>query len=178
LINYRAIAAGLRSLGVQRCFSSAAVGSLNVQKGPGTVGICTDMIDLTARNLTLFDKEVKHTDMGEPFPLSQTLSRVCSAHVLETWEDVTYVGANGPRYEAPAEIRAMRILGGDVVGMTATSEAILCREAGVPYACLAVVTNLGCGLSKEELRHGEVTDVMKKMGGAVTEILLEAAIAT
>lgn len=177
LINYRAIAAGLRELGVQACFSSAAVGSLHPEHGPGCVAICTDMIDLTGRNLTLFDKEVRHTDMGEPFPLSPVLSNVYKSKGLELWENVTYVGANGPRYESPAEIRAMKLLGGDVVGMTATSEAVLCCEAGVPYACLAVVTNLGCGLSSSVLRHGEVTDVMKTMGATVTDVLLDAAVA-
>ena len=177
LINYRAIAAGVRALGVRACFSSAAVGSLNAERGPGTVAICTDMIDLTGRHLTLFQRTVSHTDLGDAFPLSPLLLSACTSAGLDPWEGVTYVGANGPRYETPSEIRSMQGMGGDVVGMTASSEAVLFREARVPYGCLAVVTNLAAGLAKSELRHGEVTDVMKSMAATVTKILLDAAVA-
>ncbi|MER3496125.1 MAG: 5'-methylthioadenosine phosphorylase, partial [Armatimonadota bacterium] len=71
-------------------------------------------------------------------------------------ESGTYLNLNGPRYETPAEVRLFGQWGADVVGMTAGSEAILMKEAGVPYACVAVVTNLGTGLSSTPLSHKEV----------------------
>jgi purine nucleoside phosphorylase len=58
--------------------------------------------------------------------------------------------------------------------MTASSEAIVMKEAGVPYGCLGVVTNLGCGLASGSLDHSEVVDVMKTKGQAVVDIFLRA----
>jgi len=175
LVNYRAIALALQSIEVKACFSSAAVGSLRSEWGPGTLAVCTDMIDLTGRRLTLFSDLVQHTDMSKPFPASDILAEACKSVGAAAQARAVYVGCDGPRYESPAEVRYLQIIGGDVVGMTASSEAILMREAGVPYSCLAVVTNLGCGLSTSELHHGEVTDVMKSHGRTVVDILLAAA---
>lgn len=59
--------------------------------------------------------------------------------------------------------------------MTASTEAIVLREAGIAYGCLAVVTNLGCGLGQGELHHGEVTDVMKLHGETALNVMLTAA---
>jgi 5'-methylthioadenosine phosphorylase len=72
----------------------------------------------------------------------------------------TYVCAEGPRFETPAEIRMFRQLGGDVVGMTNVPEVTLAREAGICYAAVAVVTNWAAGVSKEPIRHGAVGDFM------------------
>ena len=175
LVNYRAIAVALQSLGTKACFSSAAVGSLRHDWGPGTLAVCTDMIDLTGRRLTLFSDTVQHTDMSKPFPASDILAEACKAVGVTAQARAVYVGCDGPRYESPAEVRYLQMIGGEVVGMTASSEAILMREAGVPYSCLAVVTNLGCGLTKSELHHGEVTDVMRSFGQTVLDVLLAAA---
>ncbi len=72
----------------------------------------------------------------------------------------TYVCAEGPRFETPAEIRMYRQLGGDVVGMTGVPEAPLAREAGLCYASVAIVTNWAAGVAAEPLRHEEVSGFM------------------
>jgi 5'-methylthioadenosine phosphorylase len=90
-------------------------------------------------------------------------------------EGAVYVGMDGPRYETAAEITMLKRAGGDVVGMTASSEAIALAENGVLYGCLSVVTNLGAGLTKGILTHGEVTDVMEERGQEVVDILLLGA---
>lgn len=174
-VNYRAVAIALQESGVRACYSSAAVGSLRTDWQPGTLAVCTDMIDLTYRRLTLFDDEVVHTDMTLPFPASATLANACKEVGVTASSRAVYVGLDGPRYESPAEVKYLGQIGGDVVGMTATSEAIVLREAGVPYGCLAVVTNLGCGLASGELHHGEVTDVMNQLGASVLNVLLKAS---
>lgn len=174
LVNYRAMAVGLKQAGVKACVSSAAVGSLRTDWGPGTLAVCTDMVDLTFRRITLFEKNVVHTDFTTPFPLSNELTESARQARAGVMPQAVYFGLDGPRYESPAEIRMLQSLGGDVVGMTATSEAIVMREVGVPYGCLAVITNLGCGLAKGELHHGEVVDVMKQMGDTVLDVLMGA----
>lgn len=174
-INYRAIAAGLASVGARACFASAAVGSLHPEWPPGTLVVCSDFLDLTGRRLTLHSRKVYHQDMTEPFSARNALLEACRSRSEDAVDGAVYVCGDGPRYETPQEIRTMALLGGDVVGMTAASEAILLREAGVPYACLAVVTNLAAGLKAGELFHGEVEDVMKSRGEAVVGILLAAS---
>ncbi len=172
LVQYEAIADGVRRLGVRACFSTAAVGSLHEDWPVGCLAVCTDMLDLSCRGTTLFDREVRHTDFSSPFPAARFLR---SAAGDEAEPSAVYACMDGPRYETPHEITILRQLGADVVGMTAASEAIAMREAGVPYGCLAVVTNLGCGLGREKLSHGEVTDVMQERGEHIVQILLDAA---
>ncbi|MBX3096729.1 MAG: MTAP family purine nucleoside phosphorylase [Fimbriimonadaceae bacterium] len=174
-VNYRAIAWGLKSLGVRGVFSTAAVGSLRTDWGPGTLAVCNDMIDMTYRNLTMFERGVKHVDVSSPFPAHPSLAASVAKCTGGEVRFGTYLGSNGPRYETPSEIRMMQSWGGDVVGMTASSEAIAMAETGVPYACLAVVTNLGCGLAGGDLNHEEVVDIMDQQGDLIVRILDEAA---
>ena len=174
-VNYRGIAWALKSLGVRGICSTAAVGSLRTEWGPGTLAVCDDMIDMTYRNLTLFERGVKHVDVSSPFPAHPSLVAAVSALTEGEVRRATYLGANGPRYETPSEIRMMQNWGGDVVGMTASSEAIAMAEAGVPYGCLAVVTNLGCGLEAGDLNHEDVVNVMESKGDLIVRILDEAA---
>jgi 5'-methylthioadenosine phosphorylase len=172
MVQFEAMALGLRALGVRWCLSSAAVGSLIPALGVGSFAACTDIIDVSARRTTLFQRGVKHVDMGRVFPASQSLVQAGGGEVVA---QAVYVNVNGPRYETPAEIRMFVEAGGDVVGMTAGSEAIAMREAGVGYGCLAIITNLAAGLGEGELAHGEVTDVMKSHGERAVEILMGAA---
>ncbi|MBS1722140.1 MAG: MTAP family purine nucleoside phosphorylase [Armatimonadetes bacterium] len=174
-VDYKSLTLAVKASGAKGCLASAAVGSLHLDWPPGTLASCTDFLDFTGRRLTFYDTEVRHTDFSVPFPLAPTIVAAAAATGIKVEDAATYVGCDGPRYETPAEIRMMQELGGDVVGMTASSEAILMREAGVPYGCLAVVTNLGCGLAGEKLDHGEVVDVMRSHGQAVVDVLLAAA---
>ncbi|MBS1715094.1 MAG: MTAP family purine nucleoside phosphorylase [Armatimonadetes bacterium] len=174
-VDYVGMAQALREIGVQGCLASAAVGSLHADWAPETLAVCTDFLDLTCRRLTLFHDTVVHTPFAVPFPLAGALNTACLAVPVKARGECVYVGLDGPRYETPAEIRMLRTFGGDVVGMTASSEAIVMREAGVDYGCLAVVTNLGCGLGESVPHHGEVVDVMQTVGQTVVDVLLAAA---
>jgi 5'-methylthioadenosine phosphorylase len=176
-VNYRALALGLQTLGCRYCLSSAAVGSLREDWEAGTIAVVSDFIDLTGRELTLFDTEIRHTDFSAPFSSTVRNALIGSAKAegVQVRDSAVYVGGNGPRYETAAEIQAYRSLGGDIVGMTASSEAIVMREAGVEYACLAIVTNLGTGLAHAELTHAEVEEQMARSADAAIRILLGAA---
>jgi 5'-methylthioadenosine phosphorylase len=175
-VPYRAFALACKKLQISSCFATAAVGALRTDWSPGTLANCSDFIDLTFRNLTIFENHVVHRDFTEPFsPRMRTaLAEAALHHQLSLQPEAIYIGLNGPRYETPAEIRMLRSLGGDVVGMTATSEAIAMREAEVDYACIAIVTNLGSGLSDQPLDHGEVTAQMKISGDQVFKLLTTA----
>ena len=174
-VNYRAMAWLLKSVGAKACLASAAVGCLRREWPVGTLAVATDFLDFSGRRQTMFDKTVEHTDFSDPFPMARRLESAASAIGIAVHPGATYLCGDGPRYETPAEIRMMAGLGADVVGMTASTEAILMREAGVPYGCLCVVTNAASGISEGPLHHGEVTDVMQERGADVVRILLEAA---
>lgn len=171
-VNYRAAAEACRRLGVRSCFATAAVGSLRADWPAGTIVVPDDFIDATARNITMHDRRVEHVDFSDSLPLGGLLRMIATNLGTDFQPKGVYVGGNGPRYETPAEVRAFGHIG-DVVGMTASSEAVCFGEVGIPYGLICVVTNLGTGLSGT-LSHGEVVDVMKAKGPAVLEILLKA----
>lgn len=174
-INYRAIASGLAAVGVRACFSTAATGSLRLDWPSGTFVLCKDFVDLTARNLTMFERQVVHTDFSTPFgPKGAAALQRASQEASAALQSGIYVCGNGPRYETPHEIRLYQKLG-DVVGMTAATEAILMREASIDYSCLAVVTNAAAGIEGVELSHEEVVAEMRRSGQRAVELLWRAA---
>lgn len=174
LVNYRAIATGVKALGAKLCISSAAVGCLRADWNVGDLALCTDFLDFSARNLTLFDQQVEHTDMTLPFPASPDIQRIADQLKISLHSPAIYVTNPGPRYESPAEIEQVRRLGGDLVGMTATTEAIAMREANVPYSCIALVTNHAAGMFDEKLDHNDVVRVMNESGQKLVDIMLAA----
>lgn len=176
-VGYAAMAYGFRQLGVKACLATAAVGSLRREWVPGTLVVCSDFLDFSNRNLTLFDDQVVHTDFSQPFAdtVREALIATAVGQQLEIEPKGVYINANGPRYETPHEIEVYRQMGGELVGMTAASEAILMREAGVPYGCLAIVSNLAAGMTSEPLSHSGVVEVMEAKGEQVLSLLLATA---
>jgi 5'-methylthioadenosine phosphorylase len=181
-INHRANIAALRNLGVQAVFATAAVGSLRVEIAPGDFVLLDDFLDLTkGETTTFFDApgNVRHTDFVQAFDaeLRAVLLREAAlesqAHLHPTG---TYLCVSGPRYETPAEVRLFAQWGADVVGMTVAPEAILCREASLPYAAVALATNYGSGLlDAVPLAHSEVESRMADARPALAAWLLRAA---
>jgi 5'-methylthioadenosine phosphorylase len=173
-VNYRAMALALRKLGAGACYSTAAVGSLRREWPSGTLVVCSDFLDFTGRFPTLFDRTVVHTDFSRPFPGRDRLLKSAADLGVEVQDGGVYVCGNGPRYETPHEIAMYTQLGGDLVGMTAASEAIVMREAAIDYGCLAIVTNLAAGISDVPLDHNDVSRQMQTSGEVALNILLRA----
>ena len=165
-VNYRANVAALRELGVTNILASAAVGSMSEKLPPGSLALLTQFLDFTrGRASTFYDGEegkVVHVDVTEPYcpHLRGELQSAAMALNDRLHPDATYVCAEGPRFETPAEIRMFEQLGGDVVGMTNVPEVVLSREAGMCYAAIAIVTNWAAGVSNEPVRHRDVSDFM------------------
>ena len=180
LINHRANIAALRALGVGAVFATAAVGSLRVDIRPGDFVILDDFLDFTQGSVvTFFDApgDVRHTDMSRPYdPRLRAVLRVTADNDQTTVHPRgTYLCLSGPRYETPAEVRLFASWGASVVGMTGAPEAILCREAGLPYAGVALTTNYGCGLVGDEvLSHTDVEARMAQGREALAAWLLRA----
>ncbi|MER3473852.1 MAG: S-methyl-5'-thioinosine phosphorylase [Armatimonadota bacterium] len=164
-INYRANMLALHQCGVQRIIATAAVGSLNQAMKPGDFVLISDFIDFTReRPLTIFDRpgEVIHTDFTHAYcpELRHVLERTAEHLQVPVHFGGTYLCADGPRYETPAEIRMFAHWGADVVGMTGVPEVVFAHELGMCYATIAIVTNWAAGISPSRLSHEEVVAIM------------------
>lgn len=138
----------LKSLGVERIISVGAVGSLKEGIAPMDVVVPDQFIDLTrGRNSSFFtDGIVAHVSVAEPFcpVLSRTAFEVGTGAGARVHGGGTYVVMEGPQLSTRAESGLYRSWGADVIGMTASPEAKLAREAEICYAMLALVTDYDC----------------------------------
>ena len=181
-INHRANIAALRALHADAVFATAAAGSLRPEIAPGDLVILDDFLDLTKGEVMTFFGEpgdVRHTDFVHPYDpalRAALLGSVDPALAPNVHPRGTYLCVSGPRYETPAEVRLFAAWGAHVVGMTGAPEAILCREAGLPYAGVALATNYGTGLlSDAPLSHADVERQMSTRRDALAAWLLRAA---
>jgi purine-nucleoside phosphorylase len=111
-----------------------------------------DHINLTATSPIEGANFVDLTDL-----YSSRLRALCR-EVDDSLDEGVYVQFPGPHYETPAEIGMVRAIGGDLVGMSTTLEAIAAREAGMEVLGISLVTNLAAGISGEPLNHEEVLE--------------------
>jgi 5'-methylthioadenosine phosphorylase len=176
-VNYLGMALAVQELGGKICIATAAVGSLTKSISVGSLVVADGMIDATGRNLTLYEHGVQHTAIADPFAASirGSIHSTLDKNSLQ-WRSGTYLGANGPRFETPQEITMFRQWGADVVGMTASSEAIAFTEVGIPYGLLCIVTNLCCGLSDIPPNDEEVQVMMKEKSPVIANVLLTATV--
>lgn len=177
-INYRANIAALAKLNVRAVLATTAVGGLKRDLKPGTFVLLSDFIDFTPNRTgkTFFDApaQVIHTDFSVPY--SSPLRAAVLAAASELGQPIrptgTYLCADGPRYETPAEVRLFATWGGDVVGMTGVPEATLAREAGLHYAGVSLVTNPGAGLTPAPLTHANVEETMAAGAPRLRDLLV------
>ena len=177
-INYRANIAALKKLEVTAILASTAVGSLRREWTAGDLVLLDSFIDCTtSRVKTFFDERAVHIDVTQPYcPALRGLVMAAAIELNLTLHDGgTYLCADGPRFETPAEIRAYAMWGADVVGMTGVPEVTLAREANISYAGLSIVTNAAAGISPNPLTHTEVLDAMRVTLPQVVRLFLTAA---
>ena len=148
-------------LGAPVIVLSNAAGGLNPAFGPGTLMAIEDHLNLTGRTPLLGPNA---DELGPRFPdltnawsprLPALLQAAARAEGVELASGV-YVGLLGPAYETPAEVRMLRSLGGDAVGMSTVLEAIAARWAGLELCGVSLITNAGAGYSGLPLSHEEV----------------------
>ncbi|MFO7995725.1 MAG: S-methyl-5'-thioadenosine phosphorylase [Dehalococcoidia bacterium] len=138
----------LKSLGVERIISVCAVGSLNEEIEPLDVVIPDQLIDCTKGRASTFftDGIVAHVSLAEPFcsVLSQISFEASTGVGTRVHKGGTYLAMEGPQLSTKAEAQLYRSWGADVIGMTASPEAKLAREAEICYTTLALVTDYDC----------------------------------
>lgn len=158
-INYRANIWALRELGVQRIISQNAIGSVNPAVRPGDIIISHDFLDRTKnRPLSLFDDAEcwVRVDMTEPFcpEVRQSLLKATSGMPDRVLDRGVFACVEGPRFETPAEIRALQREGADIVGTPMVPEVTMAREAEMCFASIAPVINYGAGMAPAVIHVG------------------------
>lgn len=168
MVNYRANITALRKIGVDAVISTAAVGTLRSDMPPGGRILIDQFIDFTRnRHLTFFDGSdglVVHTDFSEPYcpEVRSAALRAAAGLDQKLVDGGCYACCEGPRFETPAEIKMLKTLGADLVGMTNVPEVTLAREAGLCYATICLATNYAAGISETALTHEEVLEEMER----------------
>lgn len=167
-VNSRGMIWALKSIGVTKVVASSAVGAVDPSLRQGDLRVIDDLIDFTRqRPLTFFDApgQVRHVDMTHAY--CPTLSALLKVAINQpaAAAPLVYAAMEGPRFETPAEIRALAQLGAHVVGMTQSPEVTLAREAGLCYAAVAVITNPAAGLSTEVIEEAAIYAVLAQALG-------------
>jgi len=168
----------LSFLGVKTLIVTAAVGSMKKKIKPGDLMILTDHINFMGSNSLIgnYSKE-----FGEMFPdMSKPYDRRLSDFAFKTARRNSfrihrgvYFAVSGPSYETSAEVKAYRMLGGDVVGMSVVPEVTAARQLGMKVVGICWVSNFASGISPETLEHKEVLELGKIVSPKIKMIIEE-----
>lgn len=164
----RSVVHGVRTAAAAGCRAvllTNGCGGLRRTWAPGTPVLISDHLNLTSTSPVEGAHFVDLTDLYSP-----RLRALCQ-EVDPSLEEGVYVQLRGPHYETPAEIRMLRTIGGDLVGMSTALEAIAAREAGLEVLGISLVTNLAAGISGEPLDHEEVLAAGRAAASRMGELL-------
>ena len=167
-LGVRAVVHAVRTAAAAGCRAvvlTNGCGGLKETWQPGTPVLISDHINLTATSPIEGANFVDLTDL-----YSLRLRALCRS-VDGSLDEGVYVQLPGPHYETPAEIGMVRAMGGELVGMSTTLEAIAAREAGLEVLGISLVTNLAAGITGEALNHEEVLAAGRAAAGRMGELL-------
>lgn len=166
----------LGRLGVCALVLTNACGGINAAYEAGSMVVLKDHINLQGSNPLAGPNDERFgprfPDMTHAYTKQYREAAVAEAKRLgiDVHEGV-YVGLTGPSYETPAEIRAFRAMGADVVGMSTVAEAIVARHMGMKILAISCVANLAADVSNQELSHAEVLAAMQKSQSSFISLL-------
>lgn len=169
----------LAALGAHTILLTNAAGGVNLKFKAGDLMIINDHLNLMGDN-PLTGKE--SASFGPRFPdMSEVYSRVGIQALERAGRKLkfelrkgVYVGLRGPTYETPAEVRMLRILGGDAVGMSTVPEAIAARHLGMRVVGVSCITNMAAGIEDKMLDHAEVQESASLAMDGLANLILEA----
>ena len=166
----------LGRLGVKSLILTNAAGGINVGFTPGTLMAIDDHINLLGSNPLVGANDerfgVRFPDMSEVYSRRlRGLADAASAATGVALAHGVYVAVHGPSYETPAEIRFLRTIGADAVGMSTVPEALVARHMGMEVLGISCVTNPAAGVLPEPLHHDEVMEVARRVRGEFSRLL-------
>lgn len=151
----------MAAFGVKTIIVTNSVGAINKTYKPGDIVMISDHINLMGNNPLLGSNDF--VDLTEAYSSElRNLTQKTADKLGIALQSGVYVGCSGPCYETPAEIRAMRRMGGDLVGMSTVPEVIMANSLGMKVLGLSVITNMAAGMSAKPLSHQDVIETSKK----------------
>ncbi|MCA1686747.1 MAG: purine-nucleoside phosphorylase [Planctomycetia bacterium] len=154
----------LKALGVGTLVLTAATGGINADFRSGDIVCLSDHLNLIGQNPLRGDRtEPRFPDMSEVY--SRRLREIAgkeAGHLGLRLRSGVYACLPGPSYETPAEIRMLRTLGADVVGMSTVPEAIVARQSGMEVLAFALVTNAAAGVTGAAISHEDVLEAGRR----------------
>jgi purine-nucleoside phosphorylase len=165
-------------LGVRAAILTNAAGGINLDYGQGRLVVIKDHINLQGQNPLVGPEDERlgprFIDMTEAY--SRDYRRMTQAAAKKLGMEVpegVYAGLLGPSYETPAEIRYLRTIGADLVGMSTVPEVIVCRQMGIKVLAISCVTNMAAGILDKPLNHQEVLETGRRVAGQFKSLLRE-----
>jgi homotetrameric cytidine deaminase len=167
------VVGAIAEMGCRVLVLTNAAGSLRPEVGPGALVMLSDHINFQGTNPLV--GAARFVDLSAVYdPALRAVLREAAAAAAVALGEGVYLAVLGPCFETPAEIRAYRALGADLVGMSTVPEAIAARAVGLRVAAISVVTNLAAGMSGDALSHHETLQQSSRAAAALRR-LLEAA---
>lgn len=170
----------LKYLGIKTLFLSNAAGSMNPNFKVGDLMIINDHISLFSANPLIGKNEEsfgpRFPDMSEPYAknLIEMAKKIAIENKIDLKEGV-YISVTGPTFETRAEYKMLRIIGGDVVGMSTVPEVIVANHMGLPAFAMSVVTDVGIREEENVITHEEVLEAAKAAEPKLSLIFKEMA---
>ncbi len=171
----------LKALGIEKIIMTNAAGGINTEYKPGDFVMITDHIKFFDDS-PLRGEDASIFGTGRFFDMSDTYSEYLRNRVAGEFTDETgiavksgvYAFMPGPQFETPAEIRALRVLGADLVGMSTVPEVIMAAACNIKVLGVSVVTNMAAGVLPRALTLSEVDDVCKAVDGDFKKLVRTA----
>ena len=163
----------LAEIGIERMVFTNSAGSLRDDLPPGSVMLISDHINWSGMN-PLIGEPTDRRFVGMTNAYCDTMKeeiQAAAAHADIGLGEGVYMWFSGPSFETPAEIRMARKLGADAVGMSTVPEVILARFYGLEVAAFSVITNMGAGMTGDELSHDETKEMAPKGGEKLSGII-------
>lgn len=173
----------LQQLGCQILVQTNAAGSLRTDLPPQSVVALSDHINLPQRSPLVGERgSERFVSMAGAYDLAlREHARSIAAQRGVVLKEGVYAWAFGPQFETPAEIRMMALLGADTVGMSTVPETILARHLGMRVLALSLITNMGAGLSQEDLSHAHTlaqADMAAKHASGLLAAIISSLVLT
>lgn len=171
----------LKALGIEKIIMTNAAGGINTEYKPGDFVMISDHIKFFDDS-PLRGEDASIFGTGRFFDMSDTYSEYFRNRVAGEFTDETgialksgvYAFMPGPQFETPAEIRALRVLGADLVGMSTVPEVIMAAACNIKVLGISVVTNMAAGVLQRALTLSEVDDVCKAVDGDFKKLVRTA----
>jgi purine-nucleoside phosphorylase len=166
----------LARMGVKAAVLTNAAGGINLEYGQGRLVIIKDHINLQGQNPLVGPEDqrfgLRFIDMTEAYAKSyREVAMDAGRRLGLQMSEGVYAALLGPSYETPAEIRFLRAIGADLVGMSTVPEVIVARQMGIKVLAISCVTNMAAGVSGHPINHQEVLEIGKKIAGQFKALL-------